>query len=169
MPPQALVLVEFPLDNPPQDVGLESDFARQHEAVYYHRVDQTDPDADYNASHGTDLWVMSMAGLGNFWQEIQRVWSARAAASELAFRRYAMNAPYYRDLFREYDFQVNVILRWKLVYGDERADLTILPGSENEDTVPIYYNQSGNKLLREALNTGLHMRMLDGLLGIIAM
>lgn len=166
--PFALVELAWDPKNPPQNVGLESEFAQRCQAIYYHRVDIDDRDSSYSNAHGTDLWIMPMASLGKFRTVIEEYERARNSSIDLEIRRYQMDKAFYKQLFHEED-SVAKALGWTLDYGPDSATLTVSVKGKDETLQQTYYYNSGClKCLHDVIGHGLKLHVLNDMFDIFA-
>lgn len=165
--PHALVEISWPLDNPPTEVGLDSEFARRHQALAYYRVDTSDSDADYSSDHGTDLWVMPTNCLGEFQDTLRRVAEQYRLQAAQEIKRYLQRAPYYRNLFHEGD-EVLKSLHLNLEYGDEKATLALNADDPEAPRLDFYYDEAHLRTLQHLIESALKVSVLGDLFGGLA-
>lgn len=174
----AMVIVSCSLDSPllTEDtnsefgrkyLGIDSEFGRTYHTDAYYRVDQADPEIDFAASHGTIIWAMPIAQLGDFAAELEAGLRHRELEARFAVRDYLQKIAYYRPRLHELDEHAKH-LDMRIEYGDEVA--TLLPiGTPSASLATIYYDSRHLESLAGAFAKTLMISRLGGALGGLAL
>lgn len=141
-----MVKISWPLQHPPVNVGLDSEFGRRYHAIAYFRADQADPECNFAPSYGTDIWIMPLSALPPFQAALAARVAHRETETRFAIKSYLMSAPYYREALHE-EAETAQMLGLRLEYGDEWAQLIDRSGT----TIDVYYDRTHLKALRNTL------------------